>query len=91
MLTPPLVAEIEAGRRSFRDVIGGKRIGVWTLFFVPLRLLPYRSAARHTIGVFFLPEGSTWRDVHDLRVRHTERDGPCWVFAVRSALLSKAG
>jgi hypothetical protein len=75
--TPPLLeVAMREGRNPIEYLLRRKLLGLH-LWLVPLRLMPYRGAARMMIGhlVAYEPE-----DVCDLRVRTVDGE-PNWVFA----------
>ncbi len=79
--TPPLLAEcIREGRNPIGELRNRIVLG-WVIIVVPLRLLPYRGAARVMIGTI-LARRAKPEDVHDLRVRTIDGE-PSWIFAIR--------
>jgi hypothetical protein len=75
--TPPLLeTAMRTGRNPMEYLLGRRLLG-FHLWLVPLRLMPYRGAARMMIGTLMAYKPV---DVCDLRVRTIEGE-PYWVFA----------
>ncbi len=64
------------GRNPMEYLLGRRLLG-FHLWLVPLRLMPYRGAARMMVGTLMVYKP---KDVCDLRVRTIEGE-PYWVFA----------
>ncbi len=78
---PPLLeAAMREGRNPMEYLLGRRLLG-FHLWLVPLRLLPYRGAARMMVGTLMVYRP---KDVCDLRVRTIDGE-PYWVFASRRA------
>jgi hypothetical protein len=74
---PPLLeTAMREGRNPMQYLLGRRLLG-FHLWLVPLRLLPYRGAARMMIGTLMAYQPV---DICDLRVRTIEGE-PHWVFA----------
>lgn len=77
MPTPPLLdAAMREGRNPMEYLLGRRLLGLH-LWLVPLRLMPYRGAARMMVGTLMAYEPG---DLCDLRTR-TINGEPYWVYA----------
>jgi hypothetical protein len=85
--TSPLLEEsLRNGTDPHRSVRIQMILG-WIIFGVPLRLMPYRGAARMMVGTTYAASRElTPDDVDVLRLR-TLAGEPCWIFAVRADLM----
>jgi hypothetical protein len=73
---PPLLEQsMREGKSGIEHLLTRRILGLY-LWLVPLRLMPYRGAARMMVGTLLTYEPD---DLCDMRV-HTIDGEPCWVF-----------
>jgi len=77
MPTPPLLDEAMREGRNPMEYLLGRRLLGFHLWLVPLRLMPYRGAARMMVGILMTYEPD---DLCDARTRTIDGE-PYWVFA----------
>ncbi len=74
---PPLLDKAMREGRNPMEYLLGRRLLGFHLWLVPLRLMPYRGAARMMVGTLMSYEPD---DLRDVRTRTIEGE-PYWVFA----------
>ncbi len=77
MPTPPLLDEAMREGRNPMEYLLGRRLLGFHLWLVPLRLMPYRGAARMMVGTLMTYQRD---DLCDVRTRTIDGE-PYWVFA----------
>ena len=77
MPTPPLLDEAMREGRNPMEYLLGRRLLGFHLWLVPLRLMPYRGAARMMVGTLMTYKPD---DLCEVRTRTIDGE-PYWVFA----------